>query len=90
MLIRSEVLAALASLDEALLDVDRSLMLRPGSARALYVRGEILSRLERFEEALAAYDRSYQLDPDSDTADKRAIAASHTSWLSAEGTWHDQ
>ena len=74
-------LRVLGRYDEALVSLDRALLLRPDYVKALNNRGAVLEGINRLPEALACYDRALALAPASPS--RGTIAAACCSRLIA-------
>ncbi|MDX2085993.1 MAG: tetratricopeptide repeat protein [Candidatus Melainabacteria bacterium] len=56
-------LAHLGQLDQAMIAVERSLLLQPESAASIDTKGFILYKMKRYAEAVEVYRKAIQLDP---------------------------
>jgi protein O-GlcNAc transferase len=88
---RGVVLAALKSLDEAIVSYDRAIALAPSYFDAFINRGNALKELKRYDDALAAYDRAIALGPASANAfNKRGIVLTELHRLDEAVANYDQ
>ena len=82
---------ALGRYEEAIVDYDEAVRLRPDYAEAHNNRGNVHHALGRYEEAIADYDEAIRLQPDDATAyNNRGKAHANLGWYEEAITDYDE